>query len=62
LDSNKTIKSKYIIIATGVGLFSPNKLDIPGVNKTNVSYVVGPKEEYQNKNVVILGGGDSSVD
>jgi thioredoxin reductase (NADPH) len=62
IDNNKIIRSKYIIIATGAGLFAPNKLEIPGVNKNNTSYTVGPQQEYKNKNVVILGGGDSSVD
>jgi thioredoxin reductase (NADPH) len=61
-NTNNIILAKYIIIATGAGLFSPNKLEIPGANDKNVSYSVGQKSEYKGKRVVILGGGDSSVD
>ena len=61
--NDKVIKTKNIIIATGNGIFSPNLLEIPGsLNHPDVEYIVRPYSHYQNKEVVILGGGDSAVD
>jgi thioredoxin reductase len=57
--------SKTILITAGVGAFSPNKLDAPGVKDyegKGVSYFVRDKESFKGKNVLIVGGGDSAVD
>jgi thioredoxin reductase (NADPH) len=57
------IRSKNIIIASGVGIFSPKKLEIPGTKKNSkIIYTINGIEKYKNKNIVILGGGDSAVD
>lgn len=61
--NDKVITTKNIIIATGNGIFSPNLLEIPGsLNHHDVEYIVRPYSHYDNKNIVILGGGDSAVD
>jgi thioredoxin reductase (NADPH) len=61
--SNKSkIQAKYIIIATGAGLFTPNALQIPGVTDKNTCYSICQMNLYCNKHVIILGGGDSAVD
>lgn len=61
----KSIFCKYIVIATGIGAFLPNKLEIN--NKTyhnsKIEYTVDIEPlKYKNKKIVILGGGDSAVD
>jgi thioredoxin reductase (NADPH) len=59
LSNNEYINTKNIIIATGPGEFTPNKLNF---DNKNISYFVNNIDDYKNKKVVILGGGDSAVD
>lgn len=57
--------TKSVLIAAGVGAFAPNKLDAPGVARLEgkgVYYFVRSKAEFANKNLLIIGGGDSAVD
>lgn len=54
-----------VVICAGIGAFSPNKLDRPGVHEyegRGVAYFVREKAPYRGKNVLIVGGGDSAVD
>lgn len=53
---------KSIIVATGAGLFLPVKIDCPIENSSNIDYQVTSLEKYNDKKVVILGGGDSAID
>ena len=63
LQVNKNqIITKNIIIATGNGISKPNLLEIPGANIDKVKYVIESYSYYNNKEVIILGGGDSAVD
>lgn len=56
-------KTKCIIMATGGGLFEPNKLGIENENLyENISYSVESVNKYKNKNLIIFGGGDSAID
>jgi len=61
---NGVFPTKSIIIAGGIGTITPRPLKIRGADKikSGIKYVVGKKEDYENKKVVILGGGDSAVD
>ena len=63
LDNGRVYKSKVIIISTGA---SPRKLGVPGEDKfisKGVSYcAVCDGAFFANKNVVVIGGGDSAVD
>jgi thioredoxin reductase len=57
--------SRTIIIAGGHGAFEPKKL--PGFDMTpwegkGAYYLVGEKSEFADKDVVIIGGGDSACD
>ena len=54
--------TKNIVIATGNGISKPNLLEIPGASCDKVKYFVKPYDHYDNKHVIILGGGDSAVD
>ena len=60
--NKEQIVTKNIIIATGNGISRPNLLDIPGANTNKVKYVIEPYKHYDNKEIIILGGGDSAVD
>lgn len=57
--------SKAVLITAGVGAFSPNKLDLPEVQKfegTGIYYAVKDKTIFEGKKLLIVGGGDSAVD
>jgi ferredoxin/flavodoxin---NADP+ reductase len=61
----RQLKTKSIIITAGVGSFSPNKLNIMNQEKydgNGIYYFVKQKEFFRNKNLLIVGGGDSAVD
>jgi len=54
-----------VIVAGGVGAFEPVRLKIPGVSSRegkSVFYSVKDVEQHRDKDVVILGGGDSALD
>lgn len=58
-------QTKAVLIAAGVGAFAPNKLDAPGVARlegNGIYYFVRSKEEFADKRLLIVGGGDSAVD
>lgn len=57
--------SKAVLITAGVGAFSPNKLDLPEVQKfegKGIYYAVKDKAIFEGKKLLIVGGGDSAVD
>lgn len=64
-ESGQAFHSKTIILAIGMGAFTPRKLDVPGLSERegkNVHYVLKPLEYYRNKRVLVIGGGDSAAD
>jgi thioredoxin reductase (NADPH) len=57
--------SKTVLLAIGAGACVPKKLDIDYDQKLegdSVFYSVKNKEKFRDKNVLIIGGGDSAVD
>ena len=57
--------SKTLIISAGIGAFSPNKINKPGVSEfedKGVYYSVANRSILKGKSVLIVGGGDSAVD
>ncbi|MBF6611867.1 MAG: NAD(P)/FAD-dependent oxidoreductase [Chloroflexi bacterium] len=57
--------TRSIVICAGVGAFAPNKLNAPGVDDlegVGVHYFVKEKAAFKDKNLLIVGGGDSAVD
>jgi len=57
--------SKSIVITTGQGSFKPRKLPIDNAEQfeeNNLHYIVKDLKQYENKTVVVCGGGDSAVD
>lgn len=64
-DKNTKHYSKTVLIAAGVGAFTPNKLDAEGVEEyegKGIFYFVKSKEVLTDKRILIVGGGDSAVD
>lgn len=58
-------RSKSIIIAAGVGAFEPTRLTASGavdLEGKGVHYFAKRVEDFRDKQVVIVGGGDSAVD
>jgi ferredoxin/flavodoxin---NADP+ reductase len=61
------LRSRTVIVAGGHGAFEPKKLPVSDYDMTpwegrGVEYVVGSKEVYAGKRVVVVGGGDSAFD
>lgn len=57
--------SKTILIAAGIGAFVPRKLDVPKIDELEgrgVHYFVRNLNDFKDKRVLIVGGGDSAVD
>ncbi|MEZ5358370.1 MAG: NAD(P)/FAD-dependent oxidoreductase [Candidatus Zixiibacteriota bacterium] len=57
--------TKTAIICAGMGAFIPRKLDIPDLEKyeeLGVFYYIKDSSLFKDKNVLIVGGGDSAVD
>ena len=57
--------ARTVIIAGGVGSFQPRRLAVPGVEafeSSQVHYKVRAAGDFQGKELVILGGGDSALD
>lgn len=65
LTSKGIRRSRAIIIAAGVGAFEPTRLGAEGVEHLEgkgVHYFAKHIEDFRDKRVVIVGGGDSAVD
>jgi thioredoxin reductase (NADPH) len=57
--------SRTVIIAAGIGAFRPSKLKNESIDRfegRGVEYLVKDLNVYQDKRVLVIGGGDSAVD
>lgn len=67
LETDKaTHYGKAVIICAGVGAFAPKKLDLSNLagfeERGQIVYFVTHNEDYRDKRLLIIGGGDSAVD
>jgi thioredoxin reductase (NADPH) len=56
---------RAVIVATGVGAFTPKRLGLPEIEKfeeNGVYYFMPEKSKVSERNVVVVGGGDSAID
>lgn len=64
-DKGTQHEAPIVIIAGGLGVFQPRKPPIANIEKfedKGVEYIIKDPEFYQDKHVVISGGGDSALD
>ncbi|KPL58701.1 NAD(P)/FAD-dependent oxidoreductase [Rossellomorea vietnamensis] len=57
--------SKTVIVAVGSGIINPQKLNIEGAERfevSNLNYTVKSLKRFKGKTVIISGGGNSAID
>jgi putative YpdA family bacillithiol system oxidoreductase len=59
--SEGQFKSKAVVLAMG-RRGTPRKLNIPGEDLPKVAYQLVDARSYQDKNILVIGGGDSAVE
>ena len=64
-DGGIIFRCKIVVIAAGGGSFQPKKPPIPGIDAyegTSVFYSVKKMEAFRDRDILIVGGGDSALD
>lgn len=64
-DAGTTFECKVVVIAAGGGSFTPKRPPLPGIENyegTSVYYSVRKMDAFKDKDVLIVGGGDSALD
>ncbi len=64
-ENGAKVSAKAVVIAAGGGAFGPNRPPLDGIETyegRSIFYMVGRREDFRGKRVVIAGGGDSAVD
>ena len=64
-DAGKVFETRIVVIAAGGGSFQPKRPPVPGIEAyegTSVHYAVRKMETFRDKNVLVVGGGDSALD
>ncbi len=66
LTTNKGVHlSKTVIVCAGLGAYIPKKIDIPNIEKLEghgVYYFCRNLEDFEEKKILIVGGGDAAFD
>jgi thioredoxin reductase len=61
--SGLRVRARFIVVTGGIGTFTPRRLEaLAGLEKRGLAYFVPKPDEYQGRDVVIVGGGDSAFD
>src|SRR5216684_795111 len=64
-DRGKVFEAKVVVIAAGGGSFQPKRPPIAGIEpyeNKSVHYAVRKMDAFRDKNLLIVGGGDSALD
>jgi thioredoxin reductase/NAD-dependent dihydropyrimidine dehydrogenase PreA subunit len=59
--AHKDYKARYVVLAVGKR-GTPRRLGVDGESLAKVSYRLIEVDGYQNKNILVVGGGDSAVE
>jgi thioredoxin reductase (NADPH) len=61
--SGLQVRARFIVVTGGIGTFTPRRLPaLAGFEDRGLAYFVPQPEEYRDRDVVIVGGGDSAFD
>ncbi|MDQ8728524.1 NAD(P)/FAD-dependent oxidoreductase [Bradyrhizobium sp. LHD-71] len=64
-DAGQVFETKVVIISAGGGSFQPKRPPVPGIEAyegKSVHYAVRKMETFRDKEILIVGGGDSALD
>jgi thioredoxin reductase (NADPH) len=64
-DAGQVFECKVVVISAGGGSFQPKRPPVPGIEAyegKSVFYAVRKMEQFRDKNLLIIGGGDSALD
>ncbi|MFL5140613.1 MAG: NAD(P)/FAD-dependent oxidoreductase [Microvirga sp.] len=64
-DAGQVFECKVVAISAGGGSFQPKRPPVPGIEayeSTSVFYAVRKMDQFRDKNILIVGGGDSALD
>src|SRR5256886_2435707 len=64
-DAGKVFECKAVVISAGGGSFQPKRPPVPGIEAyegSSVVYSVRKMEQFRDKDLMIVGGGDSALD
>lgn len=64
-DAGQVFETKVVIISAGGGSFQPKRPPVPGIEAyegKSVYYSVRKMEAFRDKDILIVGGGDSALD
>src|SRR6201998_4202254 len=64
-DAGRVVECRGGVISAGGGSFQPKRPPVPGIEAyegTSVFYAVRKMEQFRDKNILIVGGGDSALD
>jgi len=64
-DGGKVFEATIIVIAAGGGSFQPKRPPVPGIEafeEKSVFYAVRRMEQFRDKRLLVVGGGDSALD
>jgi thioredoxin reductase len=63
LDDGTIVNARGAVITAGIGTFTPRQLEVgESFLGRGLSYLVPDVEQYRDRNVVVVGGGDSAFD
>ena len=61
--SGLRVRAGFVVVSGGIGTFTPRPLEaLNGFENRGLAYFVPQPGEYQDRDVVIVGGGDSAFD
>ncbi|KIZ39326.1 MULTISPECIES: NAD(P)/FAD-dependent oxidoreductase [Rhodopseudomonas] len=64
-DAGTVFECKVLVVSAGGGSFQPKRPPVPGIEAyegSSVFYAVRKMEQFRDKDILIVGGGDSALD